>query len=1111
MALPYLNVSIRTVSYDVTAPRGNNNNNNNRPAVTEEPERLHVRCRLVDADGTPLESAWRKGDVVVASELRASSPREEEGGRMDGDTVSSFQFSYSHNSRALDLSAGFLNTLANASLLVDVFTDSPSNDSAADFGSTRVAIAPFLTNKRLHGVDHAVPLAMAANVKFQGVTVALQLNLSNALWASCRRGKTLCLQQLMFQNLPEAWGEGDLAETTLFDVKLQIPLLDARSAAAAAPADDDNDDGTDNATGARASSRSIVLPRTKLVDGTLTWPGSESASGGGVGVAPVCLGFADDDHVPLRWVYFDKAGVTQLRAAAQNGQALTVSLERLVPDKKKKGVINPDSASACTATFALDGSGDAQDSLLDDGATAVAAAVPLQPTAGPGDAAHPHPVTAAQSAVFLAMKLSSPLSAASGSRVVGELRVADVLGQRTVEKSPPAAPSSEKKFTSVRESEEVIRSYLRETVRVLLAEHTAQFSSGGSEGKSGSELPPPSLEEQRQRVRRGLKDNGLGPLLASNLKYAVVGLLRERFRADQLKLDNARQSSTVLINLCAFLEKEVEAAISAASGGDGVHSRGSTRGGRSIHPLLILAYDAEADGQVSRALRFHHQHTSVVAAEADTAAPGAQAAAAAAWAELGRCHIRAGSLVEGSIAVQEALARDSSSVPAAATFAALLLQRQLGASAKDASSSNFARAMEVLAAAMATPPSADSDGGANLADHLYSLAQCIAAHRQQGQDPLPSDTDSGEVANLIIATGFVLDLRLTKLAQAALEALGPLVNTLPATAVEGDALRLTVQAYNMAAAYQRGEDDKVVELSSKFFVGRNTEPDTTSQTSEEAKTENAAESVVEVGSEQRTSSTSSRAEAPAVEDACFWRVLAEALSRQGKTVDALAAYDRSLGCVDETFNWDSGGVPSRIRLLLAAGDLCVDENSINFDRARAQEYYSKAATLGACPSVWFKLGCNCAALGQAEEAEDAFTKVTAMDNTHALVWAELAKLSLAADPPVRRLSDARQYADQAFAHRIDSRAALRELSDAFLATTVDSAANTQEGELLLGAGAAASASASARAYAERCLRQSLALGEDRNVRARLASLLTNSDEREACEMFLSPRRGPPIE
>eukprot|EP00750_Incisomonas_marina_P021796 INCI471.1.p1 GENE.INCI471.1~~INCI471.1.p1 ORF type:complete len:1056 (+),score=227.04 INCI471.1:262-3429(+) len=1055
MALPYLNVSLRSVSYDVSAPRGSN-----RPAASEEPERLHARCRLVDADGAPLENAWRKGDVVAVSELRVSSPSAE---RKDSDTVSSFQFSYSHNSRALDLSAGFLNTLANASLLVEVFTDSPSSDDVADFGSVRVAIAPFLTNKRLHGLDHAVPLAKAANVKFQGTTVTLQLNLSNALWTSCRRGKTLCLQQLMFQNLPEAWSEGDLAATTLFDVKLQIPLLGTRSAS---PTDDDVD-----TSAAHASSRSVVLPRTKLIDGTLTWRGVESSSDG---VDPVCLGFAEDDHIPLRWVYFDKAAVTQLRAAAQNGQALTVSLERLVPDKKKKAVLNPDSASACTATFSLDGSGDAQDSLLDDGATAIAAAVPLQPNAGPGDAARPHPVTAAQSAVFLAMKLSSPLSAARGSRVVGELRVADILGQ-TVD------TPSEKKFSSVHESEEVIRSYLRETVRVLLAEHTVQFSSGGSEGKSGSELP--SLDEQRQQVRRGLKDNGLGPLLSSNLKYAVVGLLRERFRADQLKLDNARQSSTVLINLCAFLEKEVEAAIAAASG-DAVQSRGSTRGGRSLNPLLILAYDAEVDGQVSRALRFHHQHTSAVAAEAD-AAPSVQAAA---WAELGRCHIRAGSLVEGSIAVQEALTRNPSSVPAAATFAALLLQRQLGASAKDASSSNFARAMAVLAAAMVTPPSSSNDAGANLADHLYRLAQLIAAHLQ-GQDP--SSTDTGEVANHIIATSFALDLRLTKFAQAALDALEPLVNNVPAT-VDGDALRLTVQAYNMAAAYQRGEDDKVIELSSKFLENVR---GPTSQTPEEAKTANFES--LDVGSEEQTTA---RAESLAVEDACFWRVLAEALSRQGNALDALTAYDRSLACVDETFNWDSGGVPSRIRILLAAGDLCADEDSIN-DRTRAQEYYTKAATLGACPSVWFKLGCNCAALGQVEEAEDAFTKVTAMDNTHALVWAELAKLSLIVDPV--RLSDARQYADQAFAHRIDSRAALHGLADAFLATG-NSAPNSQSN---LGAGAAASA----RAYAERCLRQSLALGEDKSVRARLASLLTNTDEREACEMFLSPRRGPAIE
>ena len=70
-------------------------------------------------------------------------------------------------------------------------------------------------------------------------------------------------------------------------------------------------------------------------------------------------------------------------------------------------------------------------------------------------------------------------------------------------------------------------------------------------------------------------------------------------------------------------------------------------------------------------------------------------------------------------------------------------------------------------------------------------------------------------------------------------------------------------------------------------------------------------------------------------------------------------------------------------------------------------YFRKAATLGACPSVWFRLGCSCLSFGDAVGAEDAFAKVTAMDNTHALVWAELAKLSLRASPP--RLGDARQY------------------------------------------------------------------------------------------------------
>lgn len=92
-------------------------------------------------------------------------------------------------------------------------------------------------------------------------------------------------------------------------------------------------------------------------------------------------------------------------------------------------------------------------------------------------------------------------------------------------------------------------------------------------------------------MRAGLKANGFGGLASENLKYAVVGLLRERFRADKLKLDNARQSSTALIDLCSYLQKEVEATINRIAATS--TSRASTRGSIQADPLLILAYDAE--------------------------------------------------------------------------------------------------------------------------------------------------------------------------------------------------------------------------------------------------------------------------------------------------------------------------------------------------------------------------------------------------------------------------------------------------------------------------------------------------------------------------------------
>ena len=96
-------------------------------------------------------------------------------------------------------------------------------------------------------------------------------------------------------------------------------------------------------------------------------------------------------------------------------------------------------------------------------------------------------------------------------------------------------------------------------------------------------------------------------------------------------------------------------------------------------------------------------------------------------------------------------------------------------------------------------------------------------------------------------------------------------------------------------------------------------------------------------------------------------------------------------------------------------------------------------------------------------------------------------------------SDVR-YADQAFEHRLDSREALSELADAFLASADAATADGQAG-----------AAARAVAYADRCLRLSLAVGEDAGVRERLAALLTSPDDREACAMFLSPRKGPSLE
>ena len=310
-------------------------------------------------------------------------------------------------------------------------------------------------------------------------------------------------------------------------------------------------------------------------------------------------------------------------------------------------------------------------------------------------------------------------------------------------------------------------------------------------------------------------------------------------------------------------------------------------------------------------------------------------------------------------------------------------------------------------------------------------------------------------------------------------------------------LKLTcvVIGEQMLALFQGGDDDGVLALSDEALHG---------PTPSGAETE--AEETQEEGGNPETADVlvvdASKEEQPKPEvvqqktcdDARFWRVRAQSQARTGDFEAALASYEKSLSCVDEVFSWDSGTAPSRMRLLLDVGDLCADENSGLGGQARAQEFYRKAATLGACPGAWFRLGKNCVELGQFIEAEDAFAKVTAMDNTHALVWAELAKLSLLADPV--RLGDARQYVQQAFEYQIASRDALLELADAFLA-----AADKEQDP---------GVAANAREVADRCLRHSLALGEDSAIRARLLELLTDENEKEACRLFLSPRKGPVI-
>ncbi len=332
----------------------------------------------------------------------------------------------------------------------------------------------------------------------------------------------------------------------------------------------------------------IALPRTALTDGTLTWASSETAAGA------VYLGSTADTHgggdassvVPVRWVFLDKHAAAQLRSAALGGHPLVVGLHRVVPDKTvKKGAAGavaavaaaaaaaaaaapelvPDAATACVASFRLDGAaadggggsssggggGGVQDSLLDEGATAIAAAVPLRPAVPPPGHHHPtttannskaapnnvvavvvHPVVAAKSAAFLALKLSAPLSASHGARVGGGLNVAALLNNNNKNNNDEddddddggggaKKKKKKKKFSAVHDSEEVLRAYLRETARVLLAEHGVQFAASSTHRGDASPLPP--VEEQRRRVREGLSANGFGVLVADNLKCVARG------------------------------------------------------------------------------------------------------------------------------------------------------------------------------------------------------------------------------------------------------------------------------------------------------------------------------------------------------------------------------------------------------------------------------------------------------------------------------------------------------------------------------------------------------------------------------------------------------------
>ena len=193
-----------------------------------------------------------------------------------------------------------------------------------------------------------------------------------------------------------------------------------------------------------------------------------------------------------------------------------------------------------------------------------------------------------------------------------------------------------------------------------------------------------------------------------------------------------------------------------------------------------LRFLCQADGDFVRALRFQQQNVAAV-----SNSNGPAHVQAAAWSELGRCHVRAGNVTEGTIALQQALNRDPSCASAAATFGAVLLQRQLQASKKAASSSHLARALEVLIPAMACPPEEPESGqGPNVADHVYNLAMSLINQDDDAQ--ADSSPTSAEIADFNSGIGFMLKLNLTTLGQACLDAVKPTLERLPSHAPGAD-------------------------------------------------------------------------------------------------------------------------------------------------------------------------------------------------------------------------------------------------------------------------------------------------------------------------------------